>query len=453
MLTRKSAATMALAALLTGSMIPLTAGAVGFQGNYDPANWTTGGHDNNSPPAVVDTGLAPVSIAMTNSTTSDGNDPLAGVPGSLSYSIEIPVADDGKFLSFDWDWLSSDFIGFPARPIGNKYDPFSYTYDGATTLLTTPVQDCLNGGVCTNMMSGSVSFQVQSGKTFAFLADTLDNLGGTATTTISKFDVAAPLELSVNSPLEYGNVRIGTSADRTAIATNIGGGDGLTGTYGAASGEYSGGPSDFGPLDSSASDPTGQTYSFAPTLFGDADVSIMVTSNDGGDPVTLALEGTGVGPIADAAPAVDFGVYDPNNPDSALADLLLRNLFDTADCRSGSDCGIDLVGLSIVGWEFADGTLFEFDAGVDPTGDVLGALGEETYRLLFLGATAPGVYTDTLTIFTDEGLPFGTALNPDSARLMVALKATVPSGPPVVPAPAPLALLGIGLGILAWRRR
>jgi len=253
--------------------------------------------------------------------------------------------------------------------------------------------------------------------------------------------------LGVNGPLEFGNVRLGTDAGLDAEAANIGDpGSFLEDvTFGGASGDFTP-TTDDNQGDLGVGDPAlTRTYTYTPSDIGD-DTEVVAISASNADDQSITLEGTGVGPDADIPLVIDFGLVDAGNTD--LADLLVSNLFNPVNCNPAFPCGDDLTGLSINGFAFDGGTLFDFNAGSDPTGDVISALDSATYSLLFGGSLVAGVYTDVLRLFTDEGAAFGG----NGTAFVIELMATVRDPGPGVPVPAPLALIGLGLfGLGAYR--
>jgi hypothetical protein len=139
------------------------ASIVGFQGPYDPANWTfstTGGNGS------VDTSGAPTSITLV------GSD--AGTVAQILTDYTTLAVGDG-LVSFSWDYFT-----FDGAPV---FDPFGYLLDGTFTQLTD------NGGAISQ--SGSASFSVLAGQTFGFRMVTVDDIYGRAQSTISSFEVAA----------------------------------------------------------------------------------------------------------------------------------------------------------------------------------------------------------------------------------------------------------------------
>jgi len=137
--------------------------ACGFQGLYDPANWTL---TNTNADGLVDTFGAPASISMTGGNNDSGGE------GSTDYTTN---AHSNGNVSFDWDYESLDRDG----PF---FDPAGYLVNGVFNQLT------VSGGTPTQ--SGSVTFPVVAGDVFGFRIITVDNfLGPGVYTSISNFGV------------------------------------------------------------------------------------------------------------------------------------------------------------------------------------------------------------------------------------------------------------------------
>jgi hypothetical protein len=151
---------MLVAAGLFSSAGPAQAALiVGFQGPYDPVNWTltTNGGDGS-----VDTSGAPGSITLVGSDTGTGN------PILTDYTT-LAVGDG--LVSFSWDFTSADDA---------FWDRFGYLFDGTFTQLTDNV-----GG---QSQSGSASFGVLAGQTFGFRVVAVDDGNGRPQSTISSFE-------------------------------------------------------------------------------------------------------------------------------------------------------------------------------------------------------------------------------------------------------------------------
>lgn len=78
-------------------------------------------------------------------------------------------------MSFDWNYINNTV--YPA-----VWDPFGYLLNGAFNNLTDGL---------IHYQSGSTSFSVNSGDVFGFRQNSVDSIDGSASTTVSNFDVSA----------------------------------------------------------------------------------------------------------------------------------------------------------------------------------------------------------------------------------------------------------------------
>ncbi|MGF1482385.1 MAG: PEP-CTERM sorting domain-containing protein [Cyanophyceae cyanobacterium] len=160
---------LALVTVCGTTAAPVSASIIsvsGFEGPYDPTNWTL---INENADGFVDTTDAPNSITLTGG--DDGSFSL----GSTSFVISAPA--DGT-VAFDYDYSSFNVDG----PF---FDPFGIVVDEIFTQLTD------NFGP--DDQSGSFSFDVEQGDSFGFAVQTVDNLLGPASATISSFEAPAPV--------------------------------------------------------------------------------------------------------------------------------------------------------------------------------------------------------------------------------------------------------------------
>ncbi len=160
--------------------------------------------------------------------------------------------------------------------------------------------------------------------------------------------------INVSSNINFGNVRVGTSSSSNLTVTNTGGGT-LTGTFGAASG-------DFDPETVSSSfnltqsQQSVRTYTFSPTTTGVLSSNVTVSSNGGN--VTRTLSGTGVSPVFQSSIApgttLDFGIIDKSQ--SATRTLTIQNL---ASSNLGDLTNLTILSATITGEDASYFTLEE----------------------------------------------------------------------------------------------
>ncbi|PKD42978.1 invasin domain 3-containing protein [Rhodohalobacter barkolensis] len=151
----------------------LTTPVNGFADEFAPANWT---FDPDGGDGSVDTGDAPNSISLISS------DDQSGTENNSTYCITIPGGNEGV-LEFDWNYESDDVDG-------PQYDPFGYIVNGNTTQLTDD-----NGA---DIQSGNVSFSINAGDQFCFLARSTDQQFGRAETQVTNFSFTPPAPTEEN---------------------------------------------------------------------------------------------------------------------------------------------------------------------------------------------------------------------------------------------------------------
>ena len=160
--------------LLSAAMAaaPMTAAAVGFSGDYAPANWTT--TLSPSSDGSVDPTNAPFDITIT------GPDNLQN-SSFINYTINAPGSGS---VSFDWLYSSID---------DPSYDSFGYMINGVQTMLTDDQ---------TILPSGSTTFSVASGDIFGFYVASDDGEFGAGIATIYNFSgpAASPPSGSTDVP-------------------------------------------------------------------------------------------------------------------------------------------------------------------------------------------------------------------------------------------------------------
>ena len=132
-----------------------------FSGQYAPSNWTQSIQGDGS----INIGGAPASIVLTGANDGSGNQ-------NTDFTI---TALSAGTVSFDWNYINN--TAYTA-----VWDPFGYLLNGAFNNLT-------DGNL--NSQSGSTSFSVNSGDVFGFRQNSADSSDGSASTTVSNFDVSA----------------------------------------------------------------------------------------------------------------------------------------------------------------------------------------------------------------------------------------------------------------------
>ena len=162
----------ALAAGLLGFSMTASANFIGY---YAPSQWLVGhAPDNLTDFGSVETTGAPGSITLIGSNSGSGEF------SRVDFSIVAPAA--GTF-SFNWAYYSTD-----TDIEGAFNDPAGYLKNGQIQLT--------DGGGGTSQ-SGLVSVLVAAGDVIGFHVTTLDNLGGSASLTISNFSAPVPEPASV----------------------------------------------------------------------------------------------------------------------------------------------------------------------------------------------------------------------------------------------------------------
>lgn len=157
---RLSAVALLSAAFMLVASPQAQASIVGFQGPYDPANWTLTTNGGNG---FVYTSGAPASVILAGSDTGSS---------SQKFTDFTTLAVGDGLVSFSWVYITLD-----DEP---GFDPFGYLLDGTFTQLTD------NSGPLSQ--SGSASFSVLAGQTFGFRVDATDDGFGRAQSTISSFE-------------------------------------------------------------------------------------------------------------------------------------------------------------------------------------------------------------------------------------------------------------------------
>jgi lysophospholipase L1-like esterase len=209
--------------------------------------------------------------------------------------------------------------------------------------------------------------------------------------------------LLVNMPtIDFGNVRVGTSANGSVTVSNSG--PNFTKvknlTWPVAGGDFGGGGGTANPLfkdPTLGSDSAGKTYTWSPSGRGPDSQGLTITSDSGNQDLTLL--GMGVGPVFDSSPSsLDFG--DVGAGDSRSLALDISNTTSDPDLDHLTD--LTLASAVISG---PDAGLFQLDAFTP--GAVLGKAQAAHLSVRFDASGSPGAKSATLTFHTDQGAPYG----------------------------------------------
>ncbi|QNN22838.1 choice-of-anchor D domain-containing protein [Planctomycetales bacterium ZRK34] len=213
---------------------------------------------------------------------------------------------------------------------------------------------------------------------------------------------------------DAGFVRIGDMGTLSATITNIGDGNlsglgdvsNLKGSLGGAAGAFAGTGGLFNLMDGASMQ---FDYTFAPNARG-TDSQTVSLNLDNGNPdgsntaitADVTLVGEGVGPEYDSVVApgqtMDFGAVLPGG--MSFRDLTIMNV--TLDLPTElALTGLSILDVLITGDDAADFIVVDFTSTAIAKGDDL------TLTLKFTGEGADGLRTAMLTIFTDQGAPFG----------------------------------------------
>lgn len=173
---KRSMVYAALAAGLLGFSMSASADFSGFSGYYAPTQWTIG-HTADDFGSVDVTG-APGSITLIGSDTN----PAIDTPSRVDFTI---VAQGAGTFSFNWSYSTTDGEGA-------SYDPAGYIKG---SIAAGQFQLTNDSGL--SNQSGQMSFLVTAGDVIGFHVTTLDNIGGSASLTISNFSAPVPEPTSV----------------------------------------------------------------------------------------------------------------------------------------------------------------------------------------------------------------------------------------------------------------
>jgi hypothetical protein len=157
---------------------------MGFTDSYAPANFSL---TNSNADGFVNTSGAPASISIT------GGDNGSSSFGSTKFFTTAAAAG---LVSFDWNYSTQD---------AQSFDPFGFNLNGIFTQLTNSFG--------AQSQFGTASFNVALGDTFGFEVQTIDNIFGRATVTISNFNALAPTPIPTPALLP-GLIGMGVAALR-----------------------------------------------------------------------------------------------------------------------------------------------------------------------------------------------------------------------------------------------
>ncbi|MBX7074158.1 MAG: PKD domain-containing protein [Pirellulales bacterium] len=244
---------------------------------------------------------------------------------------------------------------------------------------------------------------------------------------------AANLSLSTNT-LNFGNVRVGTSAGGSATGSNIGGNYTKVKNllFPAASGDFSGGAQSFNPLfqdPSLGSDTATVAYAYTPAARGADTANLTVTSDSGNR--ALALSGNGVGPVYSSSDSLSFGTALPGA--ILQQNLSIQNI--TTDGDLGALTNLTLASAAIIGPDAAYFSLPTFTPGT-----VLTAAQLQNLTVQFNGTDGERQYSAQLILVTDQD----TAVGATGQQFSIALGAQVVS--PALPVIDLLQVPGISEG-------
>jgi len=239
--------------------------------------------------------------------------------------------------------------------------------------------------------------------------------------------------------LDFGDVRVGTSATLAVTADNTAGDAGttLTGNFPGISTEFSATGSSFS---LATTDPAAsENYSYTPSARGSDSEGITITS-DGGDS-DITLTGNGVGPVFDTSigtspTTIDLGEVSAGETGSFTLDL--------SNISTDGDLGAltDLMWVALLSGD-PEFSIVGMDNGILE-------VGETTSLVIAFSPEAGELYSGTLVIATDENAASGdTAGGSQLAFTLTGTGVTVPE-----PSMFLLGTLGLlGLGFFVRRRR
>uniref|UniRef100_UPI00404A14A4 leucine-rich repeat protein n=3 Tax=Flavobacterium sp. TaxID=239 RepID=UPI00404A14A4 len=181
----------------------------GFVDDFAVTNWTQTSNYSNGSIVFDDTNVVMVSSDLDVATGLGYNQVTATIPSNTT-------------ISFDWSYITTDgaYYDYPQLFLNNNltvFNGFNNTFGGA------------------NSQSGSQTIQLQSGDVFGFRMVTIDNLNGSATVTISNFQVLSENQYAweatnggvIDGATNTLNLTVDTTGTYTLTVTN---GDGCMAT-------------------------------------------------------------------------------------------------------------------------------------------------------------------------------------------------------------------------------
>jgi len=146
-----------LISTISGTTLYAQAVTMGFQMEYDPANWT---FNANTGSGSFDASNAPDKIMITGN--NDGQE-------SINTVYTVPILCDGTIM-FDWFYDGEPPFDDPDNPTGPEHDPSGFLLNGGLNQLTDD-----NG---LEVQSGSAMTAVVGGDIFGFYIFSLDGIEG-----------------------------------------------------------------------------------------------------------------------------------------------------------------------------------------------------------------------------------------------------------------------------------
>lgn len=237
-------------------------------------------------------------------------------------------------------------------------------------------------------------------------------------------------EIGAADTLNFGNVRVGTSATTNLTLTNtgelesvlLGSITGLTETSDDTTPGFSATLGANDPYAIVTGDTEDRTFRFTPLTRGAATDELTLTTDHAGD-ANVTLNATGVGPEfssdAPEAEPIDLGQAAVNG--TTGTDLAVGN--------TTTDLGLpdSLTGLTLLGYQITGDNADLFSLTGFTPNTVLSAGDLTDLHLLLTADETLGVKTATLTLFTDQGAALGQAGDSFSFDLTAEVVTVIPT--------------------------